>query len=186
MAFDTAVEDVTLVSGGQSDTFLINGLPAAPRTVTLDDGGGTADTLNFSGWTGTGGVAVDVDSTALQSLSGTAATGPLLRLKPAGSTGRFENFTGSPRADIVYADPLGLPRTLAGGLGNDALWFEVQGVDVTDSGSVLAAAGFGDVTYSSFESARVWARKKRSWTIATRPPRTIRRGSLPAVSSRTR
>ena len=28
-AFNTAVEDVTLVSGGQSDTFVINGLPGS-------------------------------------------------------------------------------------------------------------------------------------------------------------
>ena len=48
-AFNTAVEDVTLVSGGQSDTFEINGLPGSTQTVTLDDGGGDGDTLDFSG-----------------------------------------------------------------------------------------------------------------------------------------
>ena len=49
----------------------------------------------------------------------------------------------------------------------DSLWFEAPGVDVTDSGSVLAAAGFGNVTYSSFESAQVWAPRKKSWTTTT-------------------
>ena len=36
-----------------------------------------------------------------------------------------------------------------------------QGVDVTDSGSVLAASGFGNVTYSNFESAQVWGAKEK-------------------------
>ena len=88
-------------------------------------------------------------------------TGPFLRLKPAG-TGRFENFTGSPQADIVYADPLAGPtRSLDGGVGTDALWFEAPGVDVTDNGSVLAASGFGNVTYSNFESTQVWGAKEK-------------------------
>ena len=48
---DGTFETLTLRTGGANDTFQINSLPAAPRTTTLDDGGGTGETLNFSGYT---------------------------------------------------------------------------------------------------------------------------------------
>lgn len=146
-----AIEDLTVESGSDSDTFVIDELIVAPGVTTIDDGGGAADRLDFSLFAG-GGLSWDMDTEAQQSLLGLDG-GPQLR-----AIGTIENFTGTAADDVVYVDPLpGVPRDLLGGAPNpgDNLLYDPLGEAVTDdgSGTLTFSGGLGDITHAEFEAA---------------------------------
>ena len=137
----SGVERLTLQAGSGGDTYAIGSLLAAPAVTVLEEKNG-ADTLNFAAATpAQGGVAVDLDTAAVQSLGGAAAAGPYLQL-----LGSFENFSGSGGNDTVYVDLLSGSgtRTIAGGGGTDTLSVDPRGQAVTDAGGSVSAAGLPD------------------------------------------
>ena len=149
----TASETAALLvrSGAANDAVQITGLPAAPATTTVDDGGspaGGGDALSFAGFAG--GVQLDLDTEAVQSLGGAITAGPYLQL-----LGTFENFTGSAGNDTVYVDLISGSgtRTIAGGGGTaDTLSVDPRGQAVSDAGGAVTAPGYQTISYSDFEN----------------------------------
>ncbi len=141
----TTVESLRLISSSGNDTIEIDSLVAWPFVTSLEDTGGTANLLDFTDFAG--GITLDLDTPAVQSLNAVVGGGPLLQLLST-----YENFTGTSGNDTVYADPLVADmRILNGGGGSNTLNFDGKGAVVTDNGLVLTTPGFANVNYSNFE-----------------------------------
>jgi hypothetical protein len=76
------------------------------------------------------------------------------------SVSPFENFIGSPYADVVLVSPLKVTRTLRGGLNvdpstrpyGDELRIRTNGNTVRDDGLLIGVSGLGDVNHYDFET----------------------------------
>ncbi len=150
----TTVESLRLISSSGNDKIEIDSLVASPFVTSVEDTGGTVDWLDFSDFAG--GITLDLDTPAVQSLNAVVGGGPLLQLLST-----YEKFTGTTGNDTVYVDPLvAAARTLDGGAGDDRLSFDGQGEAFTDSGGATGTgtltppggSTFQPVSYISFQS----------------------------------
>ncbi len=135
--------DNSLDGGPGDDTYLLE--PSGADTLSDESGN---DTTDFS--LALFGITIDLD------LEGVAQ-----EVNGAGNTvllhGQLENFVGSDLDDVVFVDPLAVPRHLDGGPHEtgDTLNFDAQGAEVTDDGTTIIAEGFAPVTYINFETVNI-------------------------------
>lgn len=126
--------------GAGADMFA---LPSADFDVRIT-GGPDVDTLTFA--SGVAGVALNLDTPGTtQALN---ASGAQLTLSD-----RFESVIGTDLADIFYAKPAPLARTLNGGAGSDVLVFDAGGAGAVKSADMISAPGFGALATTNVENS---------------------------------
>ncbi len=133
----------TVDGGPGDDTYLVESSGAD----TLSDESGD-DTLDF--FLAASGITIDMDLADVD--QEVDAGGNTVRLG-----GQFESFVGSSFDDVVFVDPIDVPRDLDGGdhQTGDTLNFDAQGAAVTDDGTTIIAEGFAPVTYINFETVNI-------------------------------
>lgn len=99
----TASMTRTRVELGAGDDTLAMGVDGGGRVVLTTGDSQGSDTLDFSG---SSAVIIDLDATTPQTVTTRGDT--LTTLQP------FENFLGSPEADVIRVDPLDVPRLIQG------------------------------------------------------------------------
>ena len=104
------------------------------------------ETLDFS--PATSGITIDLDLQNVDQVVDAAANTVQIE-------GQFENFIGSEFDDVVFVDPLDVPRSIDGGGGTDTLNFDAQGLPATDDGATITTEGFTAVTYTNFETVNI-------------------------------
>jgi hypothetical protein len=134
-------DDDTLFGDAGNDTYLIG---LSGNDILSDESGD--DTLDFS--LDASGITIDMDLTNVD--QEVCAAGHTIRLE-----GQLENFVGSSFDDVVFVDPLDVPRHMDGGAGDDTLHFDAQGAAVSDDGTTLTADGFAPVTYTNFTTVNI-------------------------------
>jgi hypothetical protein len=79
-------------------------------------------------------------------------SGNTLRLE-----GRIEHFVGSRFDDVLFVDPLEVPRNLDGGdhSTGDTLNVDALGALAADDGTTITVAGFAPITYANFETVHI-------------------------------
>ena len=140
-----------IINGGDGDDIvedfygddLIVNRPGSDDIIIDHDGN---DTLDF--FPAASGITIDMDMTDVDQV--VDAAGNTVRLE-----GQFENFIGSGFDDLLFVDPLTVPRNLGGGAGNDTLSFDAKGVPWTDDGTTITAEGYAPVAYISFETVNI-------------------------------
>ena len=135
---DTSAWSVT------SDTYCPD--PGSADVVT--DHHGDDDLLDFA--EAGAGITIDMD---LQDVDQTVdGNGNTLRIE-----GLIEHFAGSDLDDVVWVDPLAVPRHLDGAEhnGGDTLNVDAQGAAAVDDGATIAVSGFAPITYANFETVHI-------------------------------
>ncbi|MFP6768693.1 MAG: DUF6531 domain-containing protein, partial [Planctomycetaceae bacterium] len=127
--------DDTLEGGGDDDEYMLT-----PGSTDLVNDTAGEDRLNFSN--ATAGITIDIDSMAVQAVTG---TGNLVLI------GDLEHFTGSGFDDVVSVDVTADSRSILGGAGSNKLHSDDQAntwtITATDSGDI---GGSDRVTFSGF------------------------------------
>jgi Ca2+-binding RTX toxin-like protein len=140
-----------IINGGDGDDIVedwwgddtIVNQPGSDDIISDHDGN---DTLDFS--PAVSGITINMGLTGVDQVVDAAGNTVWLE-------GQFENFIGSEFDDVVFVDPLDVPRNLDGGDGTDTLNFDAKGVSVTDDGTTITAEGFAPVTYTNFETVNI-------------------------------